>query len=164
MSHNNERPEMAQSISSGSDYIALIHKEPKSDFGVSFPDFPGCISAGTTVEEAMAMAREALAGHIEAMIDEGLSIPRPSTVDAVMRHRVNRSGIFLPAKLVRAIDAHSRNRSRFLTQAVELKLESARPPGKGGRRPRGRVRRSGAPTKRTGNEQSPRGLTRAVAK
>ena len=28
-------------------YIALIHKAPESDFGVSFPDLPGCISAGT---------------------------------------------------------------------------------------------------------------------
>ena len=27
-------------------YIAIIHKEPESDYGVSFPDFPGCITAG----------------------------------------------------------------------------------------------------------------------
>lgn len=27
-------------------YVALIHKEEGSDFGVSFPDFPGCITAG----------------------------------------------------------------------------------------------------------------------
>ncbi len=27
-------------------YIALIHKEPDSDYGVSFPDLPGVISAG----------------------------------------------------------------------------------------------------------------------
>ena len=29
-------------------YIALIHKEPGSDYGVSFPDLPGVISAGKT--------------------------------------------------------------------------------------------------------------------
>ena len=28
-----------------SNYIAIIHKDSKSDFGVSFPDLPGCISA-----------------------------------------------------------------------------------------------------------------------
>ena len=38
------------------EYIALIHKEPGSDYGVSFPDFPGCITAGTTVDEARRMA------------------------------------------------------------------------------------------------------------
>ncbi len=56
-------------------YVALIHKEPKSDYGVSFPDFPGCVTAGSTVQDAMEMAREALAGHIEVMIEDGLPIP-----------------------------------------------------------------------------------------
>ena len=27
-------------------YIGLVHKEPDSDYGVSFPDLPGCITAG----------------------------------------------------------------------------------------------------------------------
>ncbi|HVT82438.1 MAG TPA: type II toxin-antitoxin system HicB family antitoxin, partial [Phycisphaerae bacterium] len=49
-------------------YVALIHKEPRSDYGISFPDFPGCISAGSTVQEALAMGVEALAGHMELMI------------------------------------------------------------------------------------------------
>jgi predicted RNase H-like HicB family nuclease len=30
------------------EYIALIHKDAGSDFGVSFPDFPGCVTAGST--------------------------------------------------------------------------------------------------------------------
>ena len=33
-------------------YIALIHKDARSDYGVSFPDFPGCITAGKTLDEA----------------------------------------------------------------------------------------------------------------
>ncbi|MBV8450385.1 MAG: type II toxin-antitoxin system HicB family antitoxin [Hyphomicrobiales bacterium] len=45
-------------------YIALIHKDRESDFGISFPDFPGCISAGSTLEEAASMAAEALSGHV----------------------------------------------------------------------------------------------------
>ena len=36
-------------------YIALIHKEPNSDYGVSFPDLPGCVTAGTTIDEARTM-------------------------------------------------------------------------------------------------------------
>ena len=32
------------------DYIAYLHKEKASDFGVSFPDFPGCITAGVRPE------------------------------------------------------------------------------------------------------------------
>jgi predicted RNase H-like HicB family nuclease len=35
-----------------SNYIAIIHKDPKNDFGGSFPDLSGCISAGGTIDEA----------------------------------------------------------------------------------------------------------------
>ena len=46
------------------DYIAIIHKEAGSDYGVSFPDFPGCVTAGKTMDEVKDMAIEALAFHI----------------------------------------------------------------------------------------------------
>ena len=65
-------------------YIAVIHKDPDSDFGVSFPDFPGCITAGRTIEEAKAMALEALRGHIEEMQAAGETIPSASSFDQVM--------------------------------------------------------------------------------
>jgi predicted RNase H-like HicB family nuclease len=65
-------------------YIAVVHKDPDSDFGVSFPDFPGCITAGRTIEEAKAMACEALRGHIEEMEAAGETIPTASSFDAVM--------------------------------------------------------------------------------
>jgi len=42
------------------EYIAYLHKDRNSDYGVSFPDFPGCITAGSTLEEAHKMAAEAL--------------------------------------------------------------------------------------------------------
>lgn len=63
------------------DYIAYLHKESKSDFGVSFPDFPGCVSAGNTLEEARSMATAALHFHIEGMLEDGLVIPIPSSLD-----------------------------------------------------------------------------------
>lgn len=30
-------------------YIALLRKKPTNDFGVDFPDFPGCVTAGKTL-------------------------------------------------------------------------------------------------------------------
>jgi predicted RNase H-like HicB family nuclease len=65
------------------DYIAYLHKERDSDFGVSFPDFPGCITAGRTLEQARRMAAEALALHIEGMIEDGEVVPEPSNLDAL---------------------------------------------------------------------------------
>jgi predicted RNase H-like HicB family nuclease len=65
------------------DYIAYLHKDKGSDFGVSFPDFPGCITAGKTLEEAHRMAVEALALHIAGMVEDGEKIPAPSVLDAL---------------------------------------------------------------------------------
>jgi predicted RNase H-like HicB family nuclease len=89
------------------DYIALIHKEPTSDYGVSFPDFPGCVTAGTTLDEARREAEEALALHIDGMVEDGEAIPEPSSLEAVMAERENRDAVaFLvpaPARQSRAV-------------------------------------------------------------
>ena len=53
------------------EYIAYLHKDRGSDYGVSFPDFPGCITAGRTLDEASRMAEDALALHIQGMIEIG---------------------------------------------------------------------------------------------
>jgi predicted RNase H-like HicB family nuclease len=65
------------------EYIAYLHKDRRSDFGVSFPDFPGCATAGKTLEEARRMAAEALAFHIAGMAEDGEAIPQPSTIDDI---------------------------------------------------------------------------------
>ena len=58
-------------------YIALIHGDDGPGFGVSFPDFPGCVSDGDTVKEAIRRGREALTFHIENMAEDGEEIPAP---------------------------------------------------------------------------------------
>lgn len=63
------------------EYIAYLHKDAKSDYGVSFPDFPGCVTAGSSLEEARRMAAEALFFHIFGMRQDGDAIPEPSTLD-----------------------------------------------------------------------------------
>lgn len=66
-------------------YIALMHRpEATSYWGVTFPDFPGCTSAGATFEEAFANAREALSGHVAAMRSDREAIPEPSQFDAAL--------------------------------------------------------------------------------
>ena len=63
------------------EYIAYLHKDKGSDFGVSFPDFPGAVTAGRTLEEARELAVEALTIHIAGMIEDGEALPEPSTLD-----------------------------------------------------------------------------------
>ena len=59
-------------------YIALIHKDPDSDYGISFPDLPGVISAGKTLNEAREMGAEALALRLEGMAADGDTTPELS--------------------------------------------------------------------------------------
>jgi predicted RNase H-like HicB family nuclease len=122
-------------------YIALIHKDADSDYGVSFPDLPGVISAGTTLDEARDMATEALALHLEGMAEDGEAIPEPSSLEEIMSIQENRDGvavlipapaaeirsvrinITMPADVLDQIDRYAERegftRSGFLTQAAK---------------------------------------------
>ncbi len=66
-------------------YIAIVHKDDGTSYGVSFPDVPGCVSAGDTFEEAVASASEALAGHFAAMRADGETVPSPRTFEELKR-------------------------------------------------------------------------------
>ena len=68
-------------------YIALVHKDEGTSYGVSFPDLPGCISAGATFEEAVANAAEALTAHLALMRADGDTIPAPRSFDELKRDR-----------------------------------------------------------------------------
>ena len=54
-------------------YIGLIRKDADSDFGVNFLDFPGCVSAGATLDEARRIAQEALELHVGGMLEDARS-------------------------------------------------------------------------------------------
>ena len=75
------------------DYIAYLQKDKGSDFGVSFPDFPGCITAGQTLEDAHRMAAEALALHIAGMVEDGEEVPAPSTLDALAEDSARKDAV-----------------------------------------------------------------------
>lgn len=128
-------------------YVALIHKDPTSDFGVSFPDFPGCVTAGETIDEARSMAEEALAFHIEGMLEDGDTIPAPSSLEEVMKIREHRDAVAflvdakiaerairinvsIPEKELKAIDAyaqtHGLSRSGLLLKAAKLAISEDR--------------------------------------
>ena len=74
-------------------YIALIHKEADSDYGVSFPDLPGAISTGSNLDEARKMAAEALAFHLKGMAEDGEAVPEPSSLEEIMAIAENKDGV-----------------------------------------------------------------------
>jgi len=65
-------------------YIALIHKDGDSCYGVSFPDVPGVFTAGDTIDEAMTNAAEVLVFAAQDWSDlNGARFPAPRTIDAL---------------------------------------------------------------------------------
>jgi predicted RNase H-like HicB family nuclease len=124
-------------------YPAVIDKDPDSDFGVAFPDFPGCVSAGATLDQAVLGAHEALAGHVALMVADGDALPEPSPLESVAAERdkstvaITLVPVTLPGKLQRVnisideglldeIDAIADNRSRFLSEAARAELARRR--------------------------------------
>ncbi|TPI51915.1 hypothetical protein FJ417_27745 [Mesorhizobium sp. B3-1-7] len=81
-------------------YVGLIHKELTSDHGVSFPDFPGVVTAGASLEEARELAEQALAFHVEGLIDDGEAVPDPTSLAKVMADADHRqlTTIMVPLK------------------------------------------------------------------
>jgi predicted RNase H-like HicB family nuclease len=127
-------------------YIAVVHKEPASDYGVSFPDFPGCITAGKTIDEAKDLAYEALLLHCEGLREDGEQLPDPSNLEDIIadpenadavaflvvsvpdaQGKAKRINITMPEETLRRVDAAAKrrglSRSSFLTRAAQEAIE-----------------------------------------
>lgn len=61
-------------------HLAIVEEEPGKAVGVWFPDLPGCVSAGDTLDEAMLNAQEAVGLWAEAMLENGQTIPSPRSL------------------------------------------------------------------------------------
>lgn len=119
-------------------YPAIIERADNG-FSVFFPDLPGCVSAGATMQEAALGAEEALSGHLAIMAQYGDPIPEPSSIDAIARDpdvdeaarvlvrgdrpgRAVRVQVSIDEGLLARIDRVASNRSRFLADAARAKL------------------------------------------
>lgn len=60
-------------------YLVVIEKGETS-YGAYVPDLPGCVAVGETIEEVQALIAEAIEFHIEGMQEDGLSIPKPTSI------------------------------------------------------------------------------------
>lgn len=126
-------------------YVAIIHKDEETDFGALFPDFPGCVTAGASLDEVAAMAKEALALHVKGMREDGEQLPAPSTLEQAMNHelakdavaclvvelaegqRTVRVNITLPENDLKEIDAFARRagltRSSLLAMGARMMMQ-----------------------------------------
>lgn len=126
-------------------YIALVHKDPDSSFGVQFPDVPGCFSAADDLDELISNAAEALSLWAEDEVP-----PKPRSHEALLKDRdittelaagaflisvplvsndtrVVSANISLERGMLKAIDEAAKRRkltrSAFLAQAARNEIE-----------------------------------------
>lgn len=120
-------------------YYGLIEPAEEGGYVVSFPDFPGCATEGDTLDEAYAMAEDALVGHVRAMLADGDRLPDPTLLDRALSGaapgtvpvvvnvqdappRYVRISMTVPEDALEEIDSYAESqglaRSTFLVQAA----------------------------------------------
>lgn len=118
----------------------FIHKDENSDYGVIVPDLPGCFSAGSTIEEAIQNAHEAIECHLEGLLKDNEPIPLKKSVEQHLENpdfqggvlavvdidlskisgKTVRINISIPERFLKQIDDYTQgeNRSGFLVDAA----------------------------------------------
>lgn len=84
--------------------MEIVEDQDEGGFVVSYPDLPGCITCGETIESAAANAVDAKKAWLEAALEEGIEIAEPDSLEAY-------SGQFklrVPRSLHRALAEHSK--------------------------------------------------------
>lgn len=127
--------------------IALIQGTP-GNFGLTFPDVPGCVAAADTMDALLQQAAEALAFHLEGMAEDKQPMPVPHQLESLQANpefaidfaeaklvtlipydppsKAMRVNITIEEHLLEAIDQRARaegsSRSGFLAQAARMRL------------------------------------------
>jgi antitoxin HicB len=71
--------------------VRPLSKEEGGGYLVEYPDIPGCMSDGETVEEAIANGREALRDCVAVLQESGRKVPKPGIDAAQWRQRLPRT-------------------------------------------------------------------------
>jgi predicted RNase H-like HicB family nuclease len=65
-------------------YPAVLERGPRGAFGAWFPDFPGCVAAGKSQEEAIERAEQALAQAVDGWLEQGNPLPEPTPIERIL--------------------------------------------------------------------------------
>ena len=92
--------------------MEIVEDRDEGGFVVSYPDLPGCITCGETVEAAVANAQDAKRAWLEAALEDGITIQEPDDLESY-------SGQFklrIPKSLHRSLSEHARREGVSMNQ------------------------------------------------
>jgi predicted RNase H-like HicB family nuclease len=124
-------------------YPAVLERGAKATFGAWFPDFPGCVAAGKSQEEAIQKAENALAQAVDVLFERGQPLPAPTSFDRIVLPKgcdllayfivgvdppdpSERVNVYLPRSLISRVDRRAEelgmSRSSFFGLAATTAL------------------------------------------
>ena len=120
-------------------YPVIIETDAEGGFSAYFPDLPGCVAAGDTIEDCFVDAQQALTLHLAGMVEDGDALPMATPladvkaepevqvadillVTAPVAGRKQRINMTMDSAVLAAIDAVTGNRSAFLEDAALAEL------------------------------------------
>ncbi|HEY2068740.1 MAG TPA: type II toxin-antitoxin system HicB family antitoxin [Rhizomicrobium sp.] len=122
-------------------YPAVLERASKGAYGVWFPDFPDCVAAGMTQEEAIAKAEFRLAQTVVVWSEQERALPSPTPIEKITQPKgflafimmgveppdpSERVNIYLPKSLLASADARAAalgmSRSSFFGFALSAVL------------------------------------------
>ena len=92
--------------------MEIIPDNDEGGFVASFPDLPGCITCGETIETTVANALDAKKAWLNAALEDGIDIPVPDSLETY-------SGQFklrIPRSLHRTLAEHSKQEGVSMNQ------------------------------------------------
>ena len=124
-------------------YPAVLEKAAKKTFAVWLPDFPDCVAAGTSQEQAIEKAQDRLGQFVESMAEQDIELPPATELDAIPKPKdflafvmvkveppnpSERVNVYLPKNLIARADKRAADlgmsRSSFFGFALNVVLGS----------------------------------------
>jgi predicted RNase H-like HicB family nuclease len=124
-------------------YPAVLEQAARKTFAVWLPDFPDCVAAGTSQEEAIAKAERALRQMAETLAERDLALPAPTAIRDIAKPKdflaivmlkveppnpSERVNVYLPKSLIGRADQRAgdlgMSRSSFFGLALNMALAS----------------------------------------
>ena len=59
---------------------AVVIEQAEGNYSAYVPDLPGCVTTGASIQEIEANMQEAITFHLDGLREDGLPIPKPSTI------------------------------------------------------------------------------------
>ena len=92
--------------------MELVEDTQEGGYVISFPELPGCISCGETLEDAVANGQDAKAAWLQAAFEDGQPIPLPDA----MEHYSGQFKLRIPKSLHRLLSEHSQQEGISMNQ------------------------------------------------